>query len=91
VNDDSQEKLDRQVEAVLTNFRNAVEREADALMQRIHEQADTINGLVERVLQLEQRDARFFAPHPVGTVTWIAHSENGTSTAYTRRTFPTPQ
>ena len=91
MSENTEDQLDEQVESVLANFRAAVEREVDTLLERIRDQCDVINALTERVLRLEQREARFFAPHPIGTVSWIAHSEDGTSTEYTRRTFPIVQ
>ena len=62
MSENTEDQLDEQVESVLANFRAAVEREVDTLLERIRDQCDVINALTERVLRLEQREARFFAP-----------------------------
>lgn len=80
-------EIDQTVERILAKFRALLAADKAPLEAALHEQRELARRLGEDHRLHEIQVGRFFAPHPVGTVVWRTHSEDGTTTEYTRRTF----
>lgn len=80
-------EINQTVECILAKLRMLMAADKAPLESARHEQRELSRRLGEDHRLHEIQVGRFFAPHPIGTIVWRTHAEDGTVTEFTRQTF----